>query len=108
MPLTNSHLSFSRSNRFEQCPLSFKFHYIDKLASTPGVELKFGKAIHWVLEHLVGEHALGASAGPLSLDYALELWQFAWADGFGLFQEGEEILKSFIRSEGVVDPRDVL
>ena len=27
---TNEHLSYSRLSRFEQCPLSFKLHYIDK------------------------------------------------------------------------------
>jgi len=39
----NQWLSFSRLNRFEQCPRSFKFQYIDKLASDPGMPLRFGK-----------------------------------------------------------------
>ena len=30
MAFTNTHLSFSRLQRFEQCPLSFKLHYIDQ------------------------------------------------------------------------------
>ena len=30
MAFRNEHLSFSRLQRFEQCPLSFKLHYIDK------------------------------------------------------------------------------
>src|SRR5215471_16557113 len=109
---TNHHLSFSRLQRFEQCPLSFRLHYIDKLPSEPGVELKFGKAVHWTLEQLVGEHTLDGKSEPLSIEHALDLWQVAWTNegltGVGLFADGAEILKAFCRSEGVVDPRDVV
>jgi RecB family exonuclease len=109
---TNAHLSFSRLQRFEQCPLAFRLHYVDKLQSVPGVELKFGKAVHWALEQLVGEHTLDRKAEPLSIGHALDLWQLAWTNegltGVGLFAEGVEIIKAFCRSEGVVDPRDVL
>lgn len=109
---TNAHLSFSRLQRFEQCPQSFKLHYIDHLPSEPGVELRFGKAVHWALEQLVGEHTLDRRIEPLSIEHALDLWQLAWANesltGVGLFAEGAEIIKAFCRGEGVVDPRDVL
>ncbi len=112
MTFSNAHLSFSRVSRYEQCPKSFQFHYVDKLASTPGPELRFGKAIHWVLEQLVGEHVIDGKPGQLSMEHALALWQRAWTAnglvGVGLFAEGEQILKSFVRSEGIVDPRDVL
>ena len=43
---TNAPLSYSRLSRFEQCPLSFKLHYIEKRQSEPGLPLRFGKAIH--------------------------------------------------------------
>jgi len=111
-PFTNAHLSFSRLQRFEQCPQAFKLHYIDRLQSEPGVELKFGKAVHWTLEQLVGEHTLDGKAEPLSIEHALDLWQVGWTNegltGVGLFAEGAEIIKAFCRSEGVVDPRDVV
>jgi RecB family exonuclease len=109
---TNRHLSFSRLQRYEQCPRSFKLHYIDQLEAEPGVELKFGKAVHWTLEQLVGEHAIDHRVEQLSPEHALDLWQVAWTNvgltGVGLFGEGAEILKSFCRSEGMVDPKDVL
>ena len=112
MTFTNRHLSFSRVQRYEQCPKSFKLHYVELAPSEPGVELKFGKAAHWVLEQLVAEHVALGLAGPLSTERAMELWQHAWTNegltGVGLFQEGIEILKAFVRSEGVVDPLDVL
>ena len=55
---TNTHLSYSRLARFEQCPLSFKLHYVDGLRAEPGVPLRFGKAVHAVLEDLVREHVI--------------------------------------------------
>jgi RecB family exonuclease len=112
MTFSNAHLSFSRVSRYEQCPRSFKLHYVDKLTSTPGPELRFGKAVHWVLEQLVGEQVIDGKPGQLSMEHALSLWQRAWTAeglvGVALFAEGEQILKAFVRSEGIVDPRDVL
>ena len=49
---SNSHLSYSRLSRYEQCPLSYCMHYIDKLQSEPGVPLLFGSLLHAVLEQL--------------------------------------------------------
>ncbi len=48
----NSHLSFSRLSRLETCPLSYRFHYLDKFRAEPGVALMFGKAILAALENL--------------------------------------------------------
>lgn len=108
----NAHLSFSRLQRYEQCPLAFRLHYIDKLEAEPGVELRFGKAVHWTLEQLVGEHAIDYRVEPLSTAHAHDLWQVAWADsgltGVGLFGDGADMLKTFCQSEGAVDPRGVL
>jgi RecB family exonuclease len=108
----NKHLSYSRLSRFEQCPLSFKLHYIDKQVAEPGDPLKFGKAIHAVLEALVREHVTDERVGPLSEDRAVELFGAAWdaesMTGIELFQEGIQILKRFVREQGVVEHRDVL
>jgi RecB family exonuclease len=104
----NPHLSVSRIQRYEQCPLSFKLHYIDQREAEPGIDLRFGKAIHRVLEQLVGGH----TDGPLSTARALDLWQVAWTDagltGIGLFGEGADILEAFCRSDGPIDSRNVL
>lgn len=108
----NKHLSFSRLSRFEQCRLSFKLHYIDKQVAEPGDPLKFGKAVHAVLEALVREHVNEERIGPLSEDRAVEIFSGAWAAeglaGMGLFQEGAEILRAFVRDQGELDHRDVL
>jgi RecB family exonuclease len=108
----NPHLSYSRLSRFEQCPLSFKLHYVDKQEAEPGAPLRFGKAIHAVLDRLVREHVEAERVGPLSEDRALELLRQAWAaeglTGLELFQEGVEILRAFVADQGEVDHRDVL
>jgi RecB family exonuclease len=112
MPFTNAHLSFSRLQRYEQCPRSFKLHYVDGLPSEPGPELHFGKAVHSTLERLVGEHARTTEPAALSFERAERLWQEAWADsglmGIRAFYEGFRMLGTFVRSEGVVDPISVL
>ncbi len=108
----NKHLSFSRLSRFEQCPLSFKLHYIEKRQAEPGDPLKFGKAVHAVLEALVREHVNEERVGPLSEDRAVDLLGRMWAaeglSGVGLFQEGVEILRAFVRDQGELDHRNVL
>ena len=91
----NKHLSYSRLSRFEQCPLSFRLHYIDKKTAEPGVPLKFGSLIHAVLEHLVREHMEDERAGPLSEERALEIYRKGWADegltGIEVFEEGLDL-----------------
>jgi putative RecB family exonuclease len=112
MGFTNEHLSFSRLERFERCPKSFKLKYIEGVPSDPGPELRFGKAMHWTLENLVAEHCIDGREGALPLDLALTLWQIAWnysdLSGVALFAEGEEMIRTFVRREGIVHPGDVL
>lgn len=109
---TNTHLSYSRLSRFEQCPASFKLHYIDKRQAEPGVPLKFGKLVHAVLEVLVREHVQEERTGPLSEERALELYRQGWASeglsGIEVFEEGLQILQAFVRDQGELDHRDVL
>lgn len=108
----NDHLSYSRLSRFEQCPLSFKLHYIDGQQAEPGLPLRFGKAIHAVLEDLVRVHMDMERVSPLSVDHAIELWQREWVKqelvGVAVFEEGVDIIKRFVRDQGPLDHQDVL
>jgi RecB family exonuclease len=108
----NKHLSYSRLSRFEQCPLSFRLHYIEKQVAEPGVALRFGKLLHAVLEVLVREQMENERTGPLSLDRAMALYREGWAraelTGADVFQEGSHILGEFVRDQGELDHRDVL
>jgi len=108
----NKHLSYSRLSRYEQCPLSYRLHYIDKRKAEPGVPLKFGALVHAVLETLVREHVQDERTEPLSEERALELYRKGWADeglsGIAIFEEGLQILQAFVRDHGELDHRDVL
>ena len=53
MAFANPYLSYSRLSRFEQCPLSYKLHYIDKQHSEPGI--RTGKRIRYQLTPESGE-----------------------------------------------------
>ena len=68
MAFKNEHLSYSRLTRFEQCPLSFKLHYVEKHQAEPGISLRFGKLVHAVLERLLREVVDDERSGPLSPD----------------------------------------
>ncbi|MCA3016488.1 MAG: PD-(D/E)XK nuclease family protein [Myxococcaceae bacterium] len=108
----NSHLSFSRLSRFETCPLSYRFHYVDKFRAEPGVPLMFGKTIHAVLENLFREVLEDELTGPLSEARAFEFLHEAWSaeglTGVELFEEARRILRDFIHAQGSVDHRTIL
>jgi putative RecB family exonuclease len=111
-PFRNTHLSYSRLSRFEQCPLSYRLHYIEKKPAEPGLALRFGKTVHAVLERLLKEVLDDERTGPLSEERALELYREAWTaeglTGIDVFEEGLRILRDFIHEQGVVDHRDIL
>ncbi|MFH0902399.1 MAG: PD-(D/E)XK nuclease family protein [Pseudomonadota bacterium] len=110
--LRNEHLSFSRLTRYESCPLSYSLHYVEKQQAEPGIPLRFGKVIHAVLERLLRRVIDEERVGPLSEVDAIELLRETWTaeslTGIELFQEGVEILRRFVREQGVVDHRDVI
>jgi RecB family exonuclease len=112
MVFTNTHLSYSRLSRFEQCARSFKFQYIDKLPSDPGMPLRFGKVVHAALERLLRELIEQERSGPLDPNRAVTLFAEAWrAEGIAGLQEfaaGVQMIREFVRAEGIVDHRDVL
>jgi putative RecB family exonuclease len=112
MTFANTHLSYSRLSRFEQCPRSFQFQYVDKLPSEPGMPLRFGKVAHAALERLLREVIEQETTGPLDEERAVALFCDAWAaeqlTGVAEFGEGVEIVRAFVRAQGVVDHRDVL
>lgn len=111
-PSRNPHLSFSRLSRFEQCPLSYKLHYLEKRQAEPGLPLRFGKTIHAVLEQLIRDVLDDERTGPLSEERALELYREAWSveglSGVDVFDAGMRILRDFIRDQGIADHREIL
>jgi putative RecB family exonuclease len=49
----SSPLSYSSFHTYEECPLRWKFLYVDKLPETPRGYFTFGRVVHSVLEELV-------------------------------------------------------
>ncbi|MCP4677623.1 MAG: PD-(D/E)XK nuclease family protein, partial [Deltaproteobacteria bacterium] len=108
----NTYVSYSRLSRFEQCPLAFKLHYIDKLKSEPGPPLVFGSAIHLILERLIDEHVKAGKPGPLSKNRAFELLKDVFVEmkitGAELFDDGMSILRRFVANQEIIEPTQVL
>ncbi|MDE1820288.1 MAG: PD-(D/E)XK nuclease family protein [Euryarchaeota archaeon] len=56
-------LSYSGFSAYEECPLRWKFRYIDKLPELPRGYFSFGRSIHSALEEFVGPLAKAAGVG---------------------------------------------
>jgi len=113
MGFRNKHLSFSRLARFEQCPAAFKYQYIDGVQTElTAVPLLFGKVVHATLERVFQDVIAEEATGPIDEARAKQIFADAWAEsglvGAEVYREGLEIVRNFVRSEGVVDHRDVL
>ena len=70
-------ISYSKLSTFSQCPLKYRFQYIDKLPTKPAPALFFGSTIHACLEwlHHPGDNADGATRTLADLlDYLDTHW----------------------------------
>lgn len=76
--------SNSRLSTFEQCPLKFKFHYIDKIETEQenSIEAFMGSMVHESLEKLYKDIRF-AKRNELKeiLEYYEELWNKNWTEG---------------------------
>ncbi|MCU0686197.1 MAG: PD-(D/E)XK nuclease family protein [Polyangiaceae bacterium] len=112
MTFRHEHLSYSRLAKWEQCPLAFRFAYVDRLPGEPALPLRFGRVVHAALERLVRDVVAEERTGRLDEARALEAYRAAWDEeglvGAALFAEGHALVRAFVRSEGAVDHRDVL
>lgn len=105
-------LSYTKVSRYEQCPMSYKLHYIDRATPSPADNLTFGSVIHAVLEELVREHVAAGLPKRLSQRRALALYRQVWAaehlTGAALFREGVDMIKAFVKATTALDPSSIL
>ena len=93
-PLSHSSLSL-----YLQCPLKYKFQYIDGLKEKPRSYLSFGSSVHDALEYFFGEKFFT----PPSLEDVFEYYEKNWiSEGYAdkeeenkYFEEGKHILSDF-------------
>jgi len=73
--------SHSRLSTFEQCPLKFRFQYIDKLPPEieQTIEGFLGNKVHDTLEWIYNQVMIGES---VELDQVIENYAQAWTDAF--------------------------
>jgi RecB family exonuclease len=73
-------ISYSKLSTFKQCPLKYKFQYIDKLPTKPAPALFFGSTIHSCLEWLHRpEDAGDGNSGGRTLWDLLEYLDQVWS-----------------------------
>jgi len=86
------HISYSALAAYRDCPLLYRFRYVDKLPElTVSAALLFGGAIHAALEHYFREKLTGRSTGLDKLMHCYRLcWQAEADDRELLFAKGED------------------
>jgi len=78
-PVIRDYLSYSAVRTFQNCPLKYRFRYIDGLAEDcVASSLIFGSAIHAALEFYFTAQ-MGGESLP-TLDTLLEVYQQSWRD----------------------------
>jgi putative RecB family exonuclease len=83
-------LSYSSISTYQNCPLSYKFRYIDRLPTRRTPQLSFGTSLHAVLAFFyenVSEKAVSLDA---LLDYLPRFWE---SDGYSDLSEEQSYLQ---------------
>ena len=79
-PTPSNVYSFSRLKSFNQCPMQYRFRYLEGLKeSFRSIESYLGNAVHDVLEWLYGERARNSSPDEAAM---LERFADRWQQGF--------------------------
>ena len=88
-------LSYSSMSTYEQCPLKWKLHYIDKIPELPKPYFSFGTVMHEVMEYFYMEKENGRVVGPRveapSMEDLLRYYSETWtSEGYRSPHEEEE------------------
>jgi RecB family exonuclease len=105
-------LSYSSFRTYEECPLRWRFLYVEKLPEAPRGYFTFGRVIHSVLEELVAPLVVPSArrAGENERQRTLDEWHARLpAATPGRWMTPEELLAAYDRewsSEGYVSPEE--
>ncbi len=104
-------ISVSRIKRYEQCPLAFKLHYIDKKKGEYGPALAFGSLLHAVLENLYKWAKAEEFQGFIEQSLIHEEYDRQWKNfdiiGLDEYNEGLEIITDYLKCTEI-DCYDIL
>lgn len=109
---TATALSYSSFRTYLECPLRWKYLYIDRIPETPRGYFTFGRVIHSVLESLVRPLVVPTArrAGESESQRTLDDWQPPGRGGGSLpWMSREEVLALYERSwsgEGYTSPEE--
>ncbi|MGI0054233.1 MAG: RecB family exonuclease [Thermoplasmata archaeon] len=104
-------LSYSSARAYQECPLRWKFLYIDRLTEAPRGYFTFGRTIHTVLEDLVRPLVVPGArrASPSENQRTLDHWGGARVGGSRGLPSEDELLESYRSawsSEGYTSPEE--
>ena len=100
-------LSYSSISTYEQCPLKWKFHYIDRIPEEPKPFFTFGSVMHDVMEFFYVEKEGGKKKNPRvrapSVDELLSYYNEIWSsEGYESREQeddyralGEKIIREY-------------
>lgn len=101
--------SYSRMSMYTECPLKFKFRYVDKIPEKPKSYFAFGHSVHSALEFLYGVKSPPFPTAEETLRAFENDWKSSsWADKGYLsaelaekdFMEGRRMLTAYYRKHG--------
>jgi DNA helicase-2/ATP-dependent DNA helicase PcrA len=77
-------LSYSQISTYQNCPLQYRFRYIEDRPSPPSAALSFGKSVHSALEWLYSV----PTPDPPSVDNLIDQLESRWiSEGYGSSEE---------------------
>lgn len=95
-------LSYSSINTYEQCPLQYRFRYIDRLEWEAKPALSFGNSLHDALEWLYSVKTPHPPGLDELLDHLSEVWVKEGYSGEAeegrYFEHAREVLSTFYRA----------
>ncbi len=104
-------LSYSSSRTYLECPLRWKFLYVDRLSEAPRGYFTFGRTIHAVLERLMGPLVVPANRRATSADNQRTLDHYGPGEreGDSLLMSREALIATYDAlwsSEGYTSPEE--
>ncbi len=104
-------LSYSSFRTYLECPLRWKYLYVDRLPETPRSYFTFGRVVHSVLEELLRPLVVPGArrAGSSDSQRTLDEWDHRVRDEAGPWISREELLARYERawsSEGYTSPEE--